>query len=486
MNNKLISVMLSCVLVFTGCSSVNGNSEEQNTTAYPQSVPSSSEILLDASSMTEVPASMSAMSNYTVSLDTVTGDDGSSTKVLNFALATGASDAGYNSCTITFDSAVNMLGRTLYVVMKGADTLNTSAASGNYPSKYNDIKFCVNSDAAHGSETGTIYPLTADSYAVYSKELSGFVTQYSSDSSITSAELQSVTSLTINLQQASYNFQIASIYLNTLTDYTMSTIDISGAPAASDAPSYFDQNCSNVKYGSIETKTYNSTTTGTDRKCNVLTPNGYDASDSATKYPVIYLLHGIGGTHTEWLDGNPVLVSGNAVAAGGTKCIIVMPNCRAMDPDSCPSDPYSAEAVAAFDNFINDLFTDLMPFIEKNYNVGTGQNNTAIAGLSMGGREALYIGFTKPESFCAVGAFSAAPGLTDQISSDTMKFSDDITRPKLLLLCQGTSDSIGQCPAYDGYLNTNGVSHYYYTMPGGHDFTVWKNGLFNFCLRAFR
>ncbi|MCK9170747.1 MAG: alpha/beta hydrolase-fold protein [Treponema sp.] len=267
--------------------------------------------------------------------------------------------------------------------------------------------------------------------------------------------------------------------------------DISKAPVYTDAPEGFDQMHSGIKYGEITEDTYFSKTTGTDRKCNVLLPAGYDSS---RKYPVIYLLHGIGGDHKEWLQGNPVYIAGNAVAAGGVPCVIVMPNVRAMNPDRCPSDPFSAEAVAGFDNFIHDLFTDLMPFIENNYAVQTGRDNTAVAGLSMGGRESLYIGFTKQESFCAVGAFSPAPGLLPvsgfdgMFKPDSFKFKDGMQKPDFVLICTGDHDSMVGTVAttYHETLIKNGVGHFWYVMPGDHNFTVWKNGLYNFCIRVFR
>lgn len=267
--------------------------------------------------------------------------------------------------------------------------------------------------------------------------------------------------------------------------------DISKAPVYTDAPVGFDQIQTGVKYGKIIEETYFSKTTGVDRKCNVFVPAGYDTS---RKYPVMYLLHGIGGDHTEWLGGNPVYVASNAVAAGGVPCIIVMPNVRAMNPDNCPSNPFSTEAVAGFDNFIHDLFNDLMPFIENKYAVKTGRDNTAIAGLSMGGRESLYIGFTKQDSFSAVGAFSPAPGLLPMsgfdgmFKPDSFKFKDGLQKPDFVLICTGDHDTmVGTVAAvYHDTLVKNGVDHFWYVMPGDHNFTVWKNGLYNFCLRVFR
>jgi predicted alpha/beta superfamily hydrolase len=141
----------------------------------------------------------------------------------------------------------------------------------------------------------------------------------------------------------------------------------------------------------------------------VYTPPGYDAAET---YPVLYLLHGIGGNHTEWLGGEPNNVLSNLLALGeAPPMIAVIPNVRAMKDDGYQSDMFSAENIAAFDNFINDLRDDLMPFIKENYSVSDKREETAIAGLSMGGREALFIGVSMPETFGYVGAFCPAPGL---------------------------------------------------------------------------
>lgn len=153
-------------------------------------------------------------------------------------------------------------------------------------------------------------------------------------------------------------------------------------------PYGFDTNKYNVKYGNLKEVSYYSKTTRTIRKCNVLLPANYSTQK---KYPVLYLLHGIGGTHSEWLNANPTAIIGNLVAEGkASDMIVVMPNVRAAANDSVPQNILSKENTNAFDNFINDLSNDLMPFINSNYSVKQGRENTAIAGLSMGGRIIIY------------------------------------------------------------------------------------------------
>ena len=260
-------------------------------------------------------------------------------------------------------------------------------------------------------------------------------------------------------------------------------------------PYGFDTNKSNVKYGNLKEVSYYSKTTGTKRNCYVILPVNYSAQK---KYPVLYLLHGIGGTDSEWLGANPTAIIGNLVAEGkASDMIVVMPNVRAMANDSVPQNILSKENTNAFDNFINDLSNDLMPFINSNYSVKQGRENTAIAGLSMGRRESLFIGFKKLDKFAYIGAFSPAPGL---LPDNTLNYPGQLTKaqftipqnsintPKLVMICTGNNDGVvGNIPnTYHQTLIDNKVNHIWYTTDGGHDFKVWKNGLYNFGKSIFK
>lgn len=260
-----------------------------------------------------------------------------------------------------------------------------------------------------------------------------------------------------------------------------------------DTPDGFDKKSSSVTtYGTLKTISYDSTTTGTTRKANIILPSGYT---SEKEYPVLYLLHGIGGNQNEWLDGQPVNVIGNLVAEGkAAEMIVVMPNVRARANDSAnPSDIYDLEHFAAFDNFINDLRDNLMPYIEKTYSVAKGRENTAIAGLSMGGRESLYIGLSMPETFGYIGAFEPAVGVLPYdredglFTEDTLKLPEEYNNKTFIMIIKGTTDTVvGSAPLdYHNALTKNGTTHTYYVTEGGHEFKVWKNGLYNFARRIF-
>lgn len=249
-----------------------------------------------------------------------------------------------------------------------------------------------------------------------------------------------------------------------------------------------------VVYGEIKEFSYDSKTTGQKRKVNVLLPPGYD---DQKEYPVLYLLHGIGGDHNEWKNARPEIILGNLIAEQKVKPMIaVMPNVRTRADDTVPEQHISLDNFAAFDNFIHDLQEDLMPFINETFLVAKGRENTAIAGYSMGGRETLYIGLTLVEKFAYIGAFSPAIGVLEYsqelsepglFRKEELKVKDEYREDTLLLICNGDNDVVvNDVPEqYHKVLKENGTKHIYYLTEGGHDISVWQNGLYHFANLIF-
>ena len=174
------------------------------------------------------------------------------------------------------------------------------------------------------------------------------------------------------------------------------------------------------------------------------------------------------------------------------------PNIRAGADDSNTGNQYSLENYKKFDNFINDLNECLMPWMEDNYSVATGRENTAVAGLSMGAREALFIGMTMPETFGYTGAFSPGYGVfaytANGVSEDGMFTEETFTLPDewkditYIQIVNGISEGGesalgGTC---SNVLKSHGVNHWFYTTPGAHDFQTWKNGLYNMAKNIFK
>lgn len=229
--------------------------------------------------------------------------------------------------------------------------------------------------------------------------------------------------------------------------------------------------------GKLDSIKYESKTVGFIRKALVYTPPNFDKKK---KYPVLYLLHGIGGDEKEWFIGaKPQNILDNLYAEGKIQpMIVVMPNGRAMKDDRAIGNIFEKDKVEAFATFEKDLLNDLIPFIEKTYPTLTDKDNRAIAGLSMGGGQSLNFGLGNLDKFSWVGGFSSAPNT--KVPQDLVPNPEDAKKKlKLLWISCGDADGlISFSKRTHDYLYENDIPHIYYIEAGGHDFKVWKNGFY--------
>jgi enterochelin esterase-like enzyme len=251
------------------------------------------------------------------------------------------------------------------------------------------------------------------------------------------------------------------------------------------APAGFDSLRADIPHGKIDTISYASKTVGTTRRALIYTPPGFSKKK---KYPVLYLLHGIGGDEKEWLNGGkPQVILDNLYAEGKIEpMIVVMPNGRAMKDDRATGNIMAPDKVQAFADFEKDLLTDLIPFIEKKYPVLADREHRAIAGLSMGGGQSLNFGLGNLDKFAWVGGFSSAPNTKtpEQLVPDPEAAKKQL---KLLWISCGDNDRlITFSKRTHDYLYEHNVPHIYYIEPGVHDFKVWKNGLYMFSQFLFK
>jgi enterochelin esterase-like enzyme len=250
-------------------------------------------------------------------------------------------------------------------------------------------------------------------------------------------------------------------------------------------PPGFDILRDSIAHGKIDTLVYQSKTVDTLRRTLIYTPPGYSKKN---KYPVLYLLHGIGGDEKEWLNGgNPQAILDNLYAQGKIEpMIVVMPNGRAMKNDRATGNIMAPDKVQAFANFEKDLLNDLIPFIEKKYPVFTDREHRAIAGLSMGGGQSLNFGLGNLDKFAWIGGFSSAPNTKppQELVPDPAAAREKI---KLLFISCGASDRlISFSKRTHDYLQQNTIPHIYFIQPGVHDFKVWKDGLYMFSQLIFK
>jgi len=253
--------------------------------------------------------------------------------------------------------------------------------------------------------------------------------------------------------------------------------------AFADPPAGFDVPRDGIAHGHLEMIDYDSKTVGTIRRMQVYVPPGYTTEK---KYPVLYLLHGIGGDETEWehfvapdviLDR---LLADHRVVA----MIVVMPNGRAQKNDRAEGDLF--KAAPAFANFERDLLDDVIPAIQSRYSVSTNRADRALAGLSMGAGQSLNFGLAHLDLFAWIGAFSAAPNT--RLPSELAPDPDAVTeKMRLLWLSAGNQDGlISINRGVHAYLKAHNVPHVWNVDGNAHNTPEWKNNFYWFAQQLFK
>lgn len=237
-----------------------------------------------------------------------------------------------------------------------------------------------------------------------------------------------------------------------------------------------------IPHGHLEIIEYVSKTVGTTRKVNVYTPPEYS---NDKKYPVLYLLHGIGGDETEWqrfaaVDGllDNLIADGRAIPM-----IVVMPNGRAQKNDRAEGNVF--ESAPAFAVFERDLLDDVIPAIESRFSIQADRDHRALAGLSMGGGQSLNFGLAHLDTFAWIGGFSSAPNTKapEELIPDPAGTRKQL---KLLWLSCGNKDGLIRISQrMQRYLKEKGVPHIWNVDGNGHDPTHWRNNLYHFAQLLF-
>ena len=254
-------------------------------------------------------------------------------------------------------------------------------------------------------------------------------------------------------------------------------------PVFPEPPAGFDGRRADIPHGRLELIEYDSKTVGTRRRMQVYTPPGYSTE---RKYPVLYLLHGIGGNEHEWQHfATPDVLLDNLIADGkAVPMIVVMPNGRAQKDDRPVGDVFAA--APAFAVFERDLLDDVIPAIEARYSTYTDREHRALAGLSMGGGQTLNFGFAHLDTFAWLGGFSSAPNTKPP--AVLVPDPDQAKRMlRLLWLSCGNRDGlINISQGLHTYLKEKGVPHLWHVDGNGHDAAHWRNALYYFAQRIFQ
>jgi enterochelin esterase-like enzyme len=262
-----------------------------------------------------------------------------------------------------------------------------------------------------------------------------------------------------------------------------------------------------VPHGTVRTEWYFSKATGKPRRIFVYTPPGYD--QGTLRYPVLYLQHGWGEDEAAWSDqGHENFILDNLIAAKKAKPMIVVnengmtginfqppppprpgtsSNAPTPRPMASMASTIREERYALFDSVISG---DLLPFIDTHFRTIPDRDHRALAGLSMGGGQAVRIGLNHLDLFAYLGAFSPALFI-----SDTMKDYDGVfanaakvnQQLRLLWIGVGSDDSlVGPVKQSHENLKKAGIIHVWVESSGAHVWTVWRKYLADFAPRLFQ
>jgi enterochelin esterase family protein len=277
-----------------------------------------------------------------------------------------------------------------------------------------------------------------------------------------------------------------------------------------------------VPRGQVRQQRYYSKVTGTWRTAYVYTPPGYD-TDSKTKYPVLYLLHGWGENEQGWYaQGHVDVIMDNLLAEKKAKpMLIVMDNLNAVKPGESAAlyfargnltqavvEPPPAAAPApggraagpgrggrgslASSVFTEMMLTDLMPMVERTFRVAPGRDNRAMAGLSMGGAQTFGTALANLDKFAYLGGFSGSSGgrggfdpktANDGVFADAAAFNKKV---KVLFLGIGSMEGPGT-KTFSEQLTQAGIKNVYYESPGtAHEWLTWRRSFKEFAPLLFR
>ena len=269
----------------------------------------------------------------------------------------------------------------------------------------------------------------------------------------------------------------------TLPVLALGLVSLSVMVVAQDAvPAYLQVR--SVPHGTVQTVEYKSKALGTDRKMIVYTPPGYERSTN--RYPVLYLLHGAGSTETSWTErGRAHVILDNLIADGKLKpLVVVMPfGFAAQRAQGARGD--AAENKMQREGFSKDFLQDVIPLVDSKYRVYTDRDHRAIAGLSLGGAQALAIGLTHRELFSRVAGFSPAMGASNNpatggvdfetVLADAAGINSDI---KVLWVSCGTEDTLfNSIHDFTQQLSKHKIEHIYRVTGGAHVYPVWQRNL---------
>jgi enterochelin esterase family protein len=241
-----------------------------------------------------------------------------------------------------------------------------------------------------------------------------------------------------------------------------------------DEPMFFEEQ--QVPHGTMHIHRYQSKSLGITRPLYVYTPPGYEANHQA-KYPVLYLSHGLGDAEDTWtVVGRANVIVDNLIAEKKAQPLVIV-----MPYGHTPSAPADMRSVGNYGAFERDIIEDVVPYVQKCYRVSTDQKDRAVAGLSMGGGQALTVGLGNLDLFGWIGAFSSAVPRGQKL--DKLLAEPKSVNEKLRLLWIGCGRSDFLFKENQGFierLKAEKIEHVSRITDGAHEWRLWRHYLNEF------
>lgn len=240
-----------------------------------------------------------------------------------------------------------------------------------------------------------------------------------------------------------------------------------------------------LPHGTVHRHQFSSKSLDRMREFLVYTPPGYEV-DSATRYPVLYLIHGFSDNQDSWSGhGKAHWILDSLIAQGKiAPMIVVMPDGHPVPPGGGPREDYWKSNSEAFEH---ELVKDIVPQVDRHYRTKAEPLNRAIAGLSMGGGHSMHTGIRHLDQFGWIGAFSAAVPEKDQVGEQFAKPEDLNQKLKLLWIACGKKDFLlERNRGFVGLLKEKGIQHQWLETEGDHSWPIWRGYLTEFTPLLFK
>lgn len=247
-----------------------------------------------------------------------------------------------------------------------------------------------------------------------------------------------------------------------------------------------------VPHGEVRSRWYYSKAAECWRRAVVYTPPGYDTEPNR-RYGVLYLQHGAGEDETGWTrQGRANFILDNLIAEGKCEPFLVVMECGYAMPKS-ENLAWGPDYLRVVSERFKALVTgDLIPMIDAAYRTLADREHRAIAGLSMGGRQAAQVGLARRDLFAWVGAFSGAVFNPAELSAfgggfeDAGAFNRDM---RLFWMSAGTVEIrfVEAVDALGRAMAEKGIRHEVYLSEGtAHEWQTWRRSLHQFAQKLFR